>query len=220
MPRNHRELDAGEKREAIVAAARRLFLTEGYEATGMARIANEAGVAPNTLYWYFDDKDALLVATLERLIGEASREYAKLRSAPLHARLLWMLAQAERLPGLVATVHARAAVSPCVRVWHDRFHELLEETVANDLAQHGVPKSERVFAARVAILLVEGLLSHPAGTQAQRDAMVRFATKLLTSAAAMAGGSRDAPARPERPASTPKRPRRPPARKPEQPRER
>jgi AcrR family transcriptional regulator len=180
MPRNYRQVDTEQKRTAIVAAARRLFLTDGYEATGMAQIAVEAGVAPNTLYWYFDDKDALLIATLDALIQEAQTEYAKVRAKPLHARLIWMLERIERVPGLVATVHARASMSGSVRAWHDRFHQMLEAMVAEDLARSGVPGAERAMAARIAMFVIEGLLSHHAGDPAEREATVRYVTRLFT----------------------------------------
>lgn len=179
VPRNHRDVDTEQKREAIVAAACRLFLTDGYERTGMAQIATAAGVAPNTLYWYFDDKDALLVAALERLFQRARTDYAEVRSRPLHAQLLWMLAQFERIPDLVATVHARAHVSATVRAWHEEFHRTLEASVADDLARRGVPKVERELAARTAMFVLEGLLSHPENGAAEREAMVRYVAKLL-----------------------------------------
>jgi AcrR family transcriptional regulator len=145
----------------------------------MAQIATAAGVAPNTLYWYFDDKDALLVAALERLFRVAQTEYTEVRSKPLHARLLWMLAQIERIPDLVATVHARAPVSAAVRAWHEGFHRTLEASVADDLAHRGVPKAEREFAARTAMFVLEGLLSHPNGSAAEREGMLRYVAKLL-----------------------------------------
>jgi AcrR family transcriptional regulator len=183
MPRNHRDVDTAQKRAAILAAARRLFLIEGYEATGMVRIAAEAGIAPNTLYWYFDDKDALLIAVLDEMIEAARGEYEKVRSRSLHAQMMWMLAQVERLPDLVATVHARAAVSASVRAWHQRFHGMLEAMVAEDLARRGVPKAERPLAARVAMFVLEGLLSHRADDAAEAaeiEATVRYVTKLFT----------------------------------------
>jgi AcrR family transcriptional regulator len=50
-----------ERRRAIVAAARDLFLKKGFEATGMLDIARKAGLASGTLYNYFASKTALLV---------------------------------------------------------------------------------------------------------------------------------------------------------------
>jgi AcrR family transcriptional regulator len=190
MPRNYRDVNPEQKRQAILAAAARLFLTEGYEATGMSQIATEAGVAPNTLYWYFEDKDALLVATLDRLLDVAGTEYRKVRSKPLHLQLMWMLEQVERVPGLVATVHARVSVSKCVRDWHEQFHATLEAMVADELGRRGMPKKEQTLAARTAMFVLEGLVSHPTSDRAEREATLRFVTKTLSRGHTVAGQAR------------------------------
>lgn len=168
MARNRRDIDPARKRDEIVAAARRLFLADGYEATGMARIAAEAGVAPNTLYWYFDDKDELLIAILDALVMEALAEYAAVQAQPLDAQLLWLLGKFDAAPGLVNTVHARLAVSPAINGWHERFHQMMEALVTGQLALRGVPEAERAPMARIALFTVEGLLSHHAGDPAER----------------------------------------------------
>jgi AcrR family transcriptional regulator len=56
----------------ILAAARRLFLTNGYPATSMGMIAREAGVVRATVYNNFADKQAIL----ETLMREYLRGYA------------------------------------------------------------------------------------------------------------------------------------------------
>jgi AcrR family transcriptional regulator len=66
-------LDAGtdlpDRRDQIVAAAVRVIPTYGFHGVTMERIADEAGVSPATLYWYFKNKDDLLLAIVERMIG-------------------------------------------------------------------------------------------------------------------------------------------------------
>lgn len=52
-------------RERILAVATRLFLEEGIQAVGVARIVEEAQVAPMTLYRQFGGKDGVVVAVLE-----------------------------------------------------------------------------------------------------------------------------------------------------------
>jgi AcrR family transcriptional regulator len=56
------EVEETNKREAIIEAARKLFTTEGYEATTMAQVAREAGVGVGTMYLYFKNKSDLLFA--------------------------------------------------------------------------------------------------------------------------------------------------------------
>ena len=55
------------KRTTILKAARTIFLKDGYASTKMSDIASEAGVAPGTLYLYFESKEALFKALVESL---------------------------------------------------------------------------------------------------------------------------------------------------------
>lgn len=60
-------------RDALVAAARRLFGTDGYAAVGTERIAREAGMTRGALYHQFADKAELFAAVLDQVeheIGE------------------------------------------------------------------------------------------------------------------------------------------------------
>ncbi|MES2917128.1 MAG: helix-turn-helix domain-containing protein, partial [Pseudomonadota bacterium] len=75
MARTKREQERDAKRDEIVAAARRLFVDEGFDATAMSRLATAAGVAPNTIYWYFKDKDEVLVAVLDAEFSAGLAEY-------------------------------------------------------------------------------------------------------------------------------------------------
>lgn len=54
-----------QKRQAILEAARGVFGAEGYIGAGMDRIAELAGVTKQTVYRYFDSKEALFQASLE-----------------------------------------------------------------------------------------------------------------------------------------------------------
>lgn len=62
--RERREREKEMRRKAIRKAARKLFLTQGYEATTMPAIAAAAELAPGTLYLYFPSKQALYVELL------------------------------------------------------------------------------------------------------------------------------------------------------------
>jgi len=50
------------KRRQIIAGARRLFMSLGYDAASMGEIARASGVSKGTLYVYFKDKDELFEA--------------------------------------------------------------------------------------------------------------------------------------------------------------
>ena len=52
------------KREAILEAAKRLFLSNGYASTSMDAVAAEAGVSKLTVYSHFNDKETLFSAAV------------------------------------------------------------------------------------------------------------------------------------------------------------
>lgn len=53
------------KREAIIAAAAKLFAKTGYSECEMDRLAAKLGIAKGTLYLYFDSKEALFCACVD-----------------------------------------------------------------------------------------------------------------------------------------------------------
>lgn len=57
--------------ERIVAAAIGLLDRDGLEAFSMRRLAGELGTAPGSLYRHFENREAVLVAVHDHLIGEA-----------------------------------------------------------------------------------------------------------------------------------------------------
>ena len=64
-------------RRKVLAAAEALFSRKGYEPTGMADVAERAGVGVGTLYHHFPDKRALLLALID---DWGDRELAQARS--------------------------------------------------------------------------------------------------------------------------------------------
>ncbi|MGN6696475.1 MAG: TetR/AcrR family transcriptional regulator [Aquihabitans sp.] len=68
------QVQKAEVRERILAAGRGAFFDQGYDATTMAAIARQAGVATANIYRYFPDKSALFTAVLpDELIAEHDR---------------------------------------------------------------------------------------------------------------------------------------------------
>src|SRR3546814_2289779 len=58
------------KREGILDAATRVFLARGFEDTSMDLVAREASVARRTVYNQFESKEALFIASVERVWSE------------------------------------------------------------------------------------------------------------------------------------------------------
>jgi len=59
-----------ERRQAIVAAAREVFMRHGYSKTTLMDVARKALVGKATLYNYFDGKEDLLRAVVEDFFGQ------------------------------------------------------------------------------------------------------------------------------------------------------
>lgn len=55
-------------RGAIMAAARTVFMGEGFGAASVSAIATEAGVSTKTIYRFFDTKTDILVATIQSFL--------------------------------------------------------------------------------------------------------------------------------------------------------
>jgi len=85
-----RKRDRVGTRDTMVAAARSLFLEQGYARTTIADIARRADIAPQTVYWAFGSKAGLVAEIRERWFAEArtgERLRAVLATADPAARL-------------------------------------------------------------------------------------------------------------------------------------
>ena len=67
----------GDKREAILRAATRVFARNGYFNSKVADIARAAGVADGTVYLYFKSKEEILHSIFDRSVDEAIADARK-----------------------------------------------------------------------------------------------------------------------------------------------
>lgn len=167
MPPTKPKQDREEKRSELVDAARRLSIEDGYDATSMAALARAAGVAPNTIYWYFDDKDDVLIAVLDAVLADALADYRSLLDQPLQDQLLWTVQRLQQLRRLVTTVHARIGGSAALNAWHDTFHASTEAFLRGALQSRLDPAAIDA-EVKIAVFVVEGLLTHDLEPDEQR----------------------------------------------------
>ncbi len=85
--------DGGERRDEIIAAARKLFAKEGADRTTMRSVADSVGISAAAVYGYFPDKTALYDAAAEVAFQELGRHFALAAKtsdpvARLHAMML------------------------------------------------------------------------------------------------------------------------------------
>lgn len=176
MPANKSRQDREEKRVELVATARRLFIEDGYDATSMAALARAAGVAPNTIYWYFGDKDDLLIAVLDAVLADALAGYDAIATHPLEQQLLWTVDQLQQMRNLVTTVHARIGASAALSTWHDNFHAATEGLLRAALQQR-IAEPTIEAEVKIAVFAIEGLLTHRVARPQQRAICEQLAAR-------------------------------------------
>jgi AcrR family transcriptional regulator len=92
-------------RQKLLRTARRLFARHGFEGTTMRQLASEAKVALGTVFVHFQDKHALLAATLHEGVETALAEGA-------HAPSRKRLGPRERLLRLAEPLYRHYAENP------------------------------------------------------------------------------------------------------------
>ena len=82
----------GEKYDAIIEAAVKVFAQYGYYGAQVTRIAREAGVADGTIYLYFENKEDILISLFQDKMGvfvsETSKKLAGESDAQEQLRIL------------------------------------------------------------------------------------------------------------------------------------
>src|SRR5262249_4620355 len=64
------------RRDAILDAAQRLILSQGYERLTVQDILDDLRISKGAFYHYFDSKPGVIEALAERLVGESERVLA------------------------------------------------------------------------------------------------------------------------------------------------
>lgn len=134
---SRRQEQARRHRDAIIEAAERRFLSDGYATTTIAAIARDAGVSVDTIYKSFGGKPGLIRAVRARALEGQGPIPAEQRSDDLHtvsldARTIieaWGALTAEvapRVGPILLLIRSAAATDPEV-------HTLLEEMDADRL---------------------------------------------------------------------------------------
>jgi len=124
--------DPEERRRELMDAAERLFITEGYVQTSIGDIVNEVKVSQGTFYYYFDSKEDVLVAVLEKEIMSMESDFCQIanrndldEAVKLNSmlnRFISIAASGKRLMGYVhegmnATLHKKLMkVRPFARI--------------------------------------------------------------------------------------------------------
>ena len=85
---------ASAQRDRILAAAKQCFIEHGFHAASMASIAEAADVSAGLIYRYFDNKNAIILAIIERQLAEKRADIASLQpGVDFAARIVELVAR-------------------------------------------------------------------------------------------------------------------------------
>ena len=162
-PRQKRSLRT---RAALLSAVEDLVAAEGSDAVTTTRIAAETGVAVGTIYRYFADREALLLAaydeTVGRVVAECNKALATLPEetlAPDAARSLLRcyLEAAEAIPAHAGLLRAMRAIRPVAADYAANESEI-ERDILAPFFKRFLPEADAPPAALVLINAMIGTL--------------------------------------------------------------
>ncbi|MFN2557696.1 MAG: TetR/AcrR family transcriptional regulator [Nitriliruptorales bacterium] len=153
-----------EVREAIMAATWDLVAEKGLTAVTMSQIAEKSGIGRATLYKYFRDVEAILVAWHERQVTRHLEQLTRLRDAPGDAR--------ERLAEVLETY---ALIS------HRREHHGIELTALLHRGEH-VARAQQQLNDLIRDLLAEVAQSGEVRGDVPVDELASYCLHALTAA--------------------------------------
>ncbi len=188
------------KGEAVLEAAGKLFLEQGYAAVSMDAVAREAGVSKATLYAHFASKEALFGAVVSKRCSVMAEtlELARVHDAPLEMALrrvgrhilgfllsppvLTMLriavAESQRFPDLARAYYAAGPLAG-----HERLAAwMAEEQRRGRLRADADPRqaAEHLIAMLRGTVLLRGALGiPPAPTEAELDRTAAAAADVI-----------------------------------------
>jgi AcrR family transcriptional regulator len=152
----------------MLDAAARILIADGYGAASTNRVAAEAGVSPGSVYQYFPNKDAIVVATVERMTDEMADQLLETMRMPnlmagdpreaveavLYA-LLDTMEQRRELVHVIIEQLPRLGGSPALNALERRVRDLATGYLTG-LAQ-GAAQQQSAASAWIAIQCVEQL---------------------------------------------------------------
>jgi AcrR family transcriptional regulator len=193
----------GQRRSAetvarILAAAARIFDERGYRGTTTNHVAEEAGVSIGSLYQYFPNKDALLVALAEQHVEEVARLFGE-RLARLREQrptlddtvrsLLELTVDVNDSSMLHAVLFSECPRTPALAERLGRFSDVLVAEVAWHLERTGSAGTDHTLRARLVVAAVDAavhevILAEPPGPGrlAATDELVGLTVRGLQSA--------------------------------------
>jgi len=151
--------DEPDPRTALLDAAQRLMLAEGYAAVTSRRVAAEAGVNPGLVYYYFGPMDNMFVEVFRRSAERMLEQQARALSAEQPLWALWDLIRDQTNTGMnlefLALGNHRKAVQAEMKDFSIRFRRLQFEAMSSILERYQIDSEQ--WPAEAVMLLLDGV---------------------------------------------------------------
>lgn len=148
MPRTLNVAEHTVKKEAFVDAAQRLMQTKGFEQMSIQDLLDEVDASRGAFYHYFDSKQELLAAIVDRIADQALLSVAPEVEDPK----LTAIAKLERFFGGIAQFKAdrKALMLEFIRVWFSDHNAIVRVKVRSTVIGRVAPILARIIEQGVA----------------------------------------------------------------------
>jgi len=183
------------QKERILCAAQACFIESGFNAAGMATIAETANMSPGLIYRYFDSKNAIILAIIEKQLAESRRRIRELHSSEnLAQRIVDYLADPKSDENklmdaaLYLEITAQAARDPQIAEALQVYDAMVCSEFSDWLCRrveeggYGLPRSIAPSRALMLLSLIEGVkLRGPRGPSFDREMLKNTLEGMLMS---------------------------------------
>jgi AcrR family transcriptional regulator len=156
--------------QQIIAVARNMFLSDGFDLVSMEQVAATAKVSKGTLYARHPSKEALFAAVIEAAVDEWSEESSRhdhLLTDDIAQRLrhhAWAIIQSMRRPDVVAfqqlTLSLRDRFPAAARAMHESGYRYIVDFIARDVTaaaeRDGIPARAPGAVAELLVASITG----------------------------------------------------------------
>lgn len=177
---------AQKTRERILEAAVRLFYQHGYNATGVERVIQEAGVNKGSFYYYFKSKEELGLESLRWQRRNAAEQLGLMEPLGDDSPLQRLLEILQRLKLLVAAGNAECPIRGC---YYGNF--ALELSTASPSIRHELVSTFDRLRGYFADLLTRAQAAGEVGAQLEPRAAAEMMFSLMEGAIILSKAAQD-----------------------------
>jgi AcrR family transcriptional regulator len=180
-----------ERKDQILEAATRVFTQRGFDEARMDDIVEEAGLSKGTLYWYFESKESLITAIVDRVFDWETAHMRKIidgdESAPqkLEAIVDITVQDLGRMKPLMPILFEfwslslrKETVKQAIKRYYQRFLDLIEPVIQQGIEEGDFRPANVTSAVITFGAVFEGTILMWAYFPERVDFEVQFKTNL------------------------------------------